>query len=84
MNVDSAGVSVKADAPWKTIRELLDYGKANPGKLKASGTGKGGIWDLGRAGMLKAAGISVDAIPWVPSEGAAPGLQELVAGGFRL
>src|SRR4030043_151518 len=81
VNVDSAGVSVKADAPWKTIRELLDYAKANPGKLKASGTGKGGIWDLGRAGMLKAAGISVDAIPWVPSEGAAPGLAEMVAGG---
>ncbi len=84
VNVDSAGVNVKADAPWKTIKELLDYAKANPGKLKATGTGKGGIWDLGRAGMLKAAGISVDAIPWVPSEGAAPGLQELVAGGVQV
>ena len=34
--------------------------------------------------MLKTAGISVDAIPWVPSEGAAPGLQELVAGGIQV
>ena len=84
VNMDAAGVSVKADAPWKTLKELLDYAKANPGKLKASGTGKGGIWDLARAGMLKAAGISVDAIPWVPSEGAAPGLQELVAGGIQV
>jgi tripartite-type tricarboxylate transporter receptor subunit TctC len=84
VNMDAAGVSVKADAPWKTNKELLDYAKANPGKLKASGTGKGGIWDLARAGMLKTAGISVDAIPWVPSEGAAPGLQELVAGGVQV
>jgi tripartite-type tricarboxylate transporter receptor subunit TctC len=84
VNVDAAGVSVKADASWKTLKELLDYAKANPGKLKASGTGKGGIWDLARAGMLKTAGISVDAIPWVPSEGAAPGLQELVAGGVQV
>jgi tripartite-type tricarboxylate transporter receptor subunit TctC len=84
VNVDAAGVSVKADAPWKTLKELLDYAKSNPGKLKASGTGKGGIWDLARAGMLKTAGISVDAIPWVPSEGAAPGLQELVAGGVQV
>jgi len=84
VNVDSAGVNVKADAPWKNVKELLDYAKANPGKLKATGTGKGGIWDLGRAGMLKAAGISVDAIPWVPSEGAAPGLAELVAGGVQV
>ena len=84
VNVDPPGVNVKADAPWKNVRELLDYAKANPGKLKASGTGKGGIWDLGRAGMLKAAGVSTDAIPWVPSEGAAPGLQELVAGGIQV
>jgi tripartite-type tricarboxylate transporter receptor subunit TctC len=84
VNADAAGVSVRTDAPWKTLKELLDYAKANPGKLKASGTGKGGIWDLARAGMLKTAGISVDAIPWVPSEGAAPGLQELVAGGIQV
>ena len=84
VNVDPAGVNVKADAPWKNIKELLDYAKANPGKLKATGTGKGGIWDLARAGMLKAAGIPVEAIPWVPSEGAAPGLTELVAGGIQV
>src|SRR4030042_243388 len=81
INFDPAGVNVRADAPWKNLKELLDYAKANPGKLKATGTGKGGIWDLARAGMLKTAGISVDAIPWVPSEGAAPGLAEMVAGG---
>lgn len=84
VNVDPAGVNVKADAPWRNVKELLDHAKANPGKLKATGTGKGGIWDLARAGMLKAAGIPVDAIPWVPSEGAAPGLQELVAGGIQV
>lgn len=84
VNLDPAGVNVRADAPWNTIKELLDYAKANPGKLKATGTGKGGIWDLARAGMLKAAGIPIDAIPWVPSEGAAPGLAELVAGGVQV
>jgi tripartite-type tricarboxylate transporter receptor subunit TctC len=84
LNFDPAGVQVRADAPWNTLQELLDEVKANPGKHKASGTGKGGIWDLGRAGMLNTAGISVDAMPWVPSEGAAPGLQELVAGGISV
>ena len=84
VNFDAAGVQVKAEAPWKTVKELLDEAKANPGKLKASGTGKGGIWDLARAGMLKTAGIPVDAIPWVPSEGAAPALQELISGGIQV
>lgn len=84
LNFDPSGVNVRTDAPWKNLKELLDYAKANPGKLKATGTGKGGIWDLARAGMLKTAGISIDAIPWVPSEGAAPGLAELVAGGIQV
>lgn len=84
VNFDPSGVQVKADAKWNTLKELLDDVKANPGKYKASGTSKGGIWDLARAGMLKTAGIPVDAMPWVPSEGAAPGLQELVAGGVSV
>ena len=82
VNFDAAAVNVRADAPWKTVKELQDYAKANPGKLKASGTGKGGCWDIARAGWLKTAGISVDAIPWVPSSGAAPALQEMMAGGI--
>lgn len=34
--------------------------------------------------MLKAAGLPIDAIPWVPSNGAAPALQELAAGGVQV
>jgi tripartite-type tricarboxylate transporter receptor subunit TctC len=57
--------------------------KANPGKFKASGTGQGGIWHLALAGMLKDQGIDPAAVPWVPSQGAAPGLQDMVAGGVE-
>ena len=84
LNIDPAGVQVAATSEWRTLKQLLDYVKANPGKAKASGTGRGGIWDLARAGMLKAAGIPIDAMPWVPSTGAATGLQELAAGGVQV
>jgi len=84
VNIDAAGVQVAENSEWKTLKQLLDYVKANPGKAKASGTAKGGIWDLARAGMLKTAGIPVDAMPWVPSTGAATGLQELAAGGVQV
>ena len=63
---------------------MLDAVKAEPGEHKASGTGQGGIWHLALAGMLAEAGIDPDAAPWVPSQGAAPGLQDLVAGGVDI
>ncbi|MCC7275430.1 MAG: tripartite tricarboxylate transporter substrate binding protein [Alphaproteobacteria bacterium] len=83
-NADPAGVQVAADAPYKTLKDLLDAVKANPGKLKASGTGQGGIWHLAIAGMLKGAGIDPAAAPFVPSQGAASGLQDMVAGGVQI
>jgi tripartite-type tricarboxylate transporter receptor subunit TctC len=79
-----AGVNVRADAPWKKLMELQDYIRANPGKLKASGVGPGGIWDLARAGWLNTVGIPVQAVRWVPSNGAAPALQEMMAGGIDI
>lgn len=79
-----AAVTVRADAPWNTLDELLAEIRANPGKLQASGTARGGIWDLARVGFLKAAGLEESAVPWVPSQGAAPALQELIASGIDI
>ena len=81
VNADPAGVQVRADSPYKTINDLLAAIKANPGKLKATGTGQGGIWHLAIAGLLKDQKIDPAALPWVPSNGAAPGLQDMIAGG---
>ena len=84
VNADAAGLQVRADSPYKTVKDLVDAIKANPGKFKASGTGQGGIWHLALAGMLKDLGVDPAAAPWVPSNGAAPGLQDLVAQGVEI
>jgi tripartite-type tricarboxylate transporter receptor subunit TctC len=84
VNFDPAAVQVRADAPYKNLSDLLTAVKASPGKFKASGTGQGGIWHLALAGMLKDVKIDPAAVPWVPSQGAAPGLQDLVAGGIEM
>jgi tripartite-type tricarboxylate transporter receptor subunit TctC len=84
VNADPAGINVRADAPYKTVSDLLAAIKANPGKFKASGTGQGGIWHLAIAGLLRDQKIDPAALPWVPSNGAAPGLQDMVAGGIEV
>ncbi len=84
MNSDPPGVQVKADSPYKNLKDLVAAIKANPGKLKASGTGQGGIWHLALAGWLQAMGMKPDDVPWVPSNGAAPAMQDLAAGGIDI
>ena len=84
MNLDPAGVQVRQDAPYKTVNDLIEDIKKNPNKFKASGTGQGGIWHLAIAGMLDNLSIDPRSVRWVPSQGAAPGLQDLVAGGVEI
>lgn len=83
VNLDPAGFQVRADSAYKNMNDVMNAIKANPGKFKASGTGQGGIWHLALAGMLRDAKIDPATVPWVPSNGAAPGLQDLVAGGVE-
>ena len=84
MNVDPAAVTVSATSPYKTMADLMKDIQANPGKLKASGTGQGGIWHLALAGMLKDMKLETSAVAWVPSNGAAPAMLELAAGGIGI
>ncbi|TCR70391.1 secreted protein [Bosea sp. BK604] len=85
MNEDPPGVQVSASSPHKDIKALAEAIKAAPpGKLKASGTGQGGIWHLALVGWLVAMGLKPDHVAWVPSNGAAPGMQDLAAGGVDI
>jgi tripartite-type tricarboxylate transporter receptor subunit TctC len=85
MNSDPPGVQVKNDSPFADVKALADAIKARPaGTFKASGTGQGGIWHLALVGWLQAMGLRGDHVRWVPSNGAAPAMQELAAGGVDI
>jgi len=85
LNEDPPGVQVNASSPYKTVKELADAIKAAPpGKFKASGTGQGGIWHLALVGWVTAMGLKPDHVAWVPSNGAAPAMQDLAGGGIDI
>lgn len=84
VNIDSASVQVRADAPYRTLADLVAAIKANPGRLKASGTAHGGIWHLSLYGMLHDLKIEPRSVLWVPSASNAAGLLDLVAGGVDM
>jgi tripartite-type tricarboxylate transporter receptor subunit TctC len=85
VNADPGGVMVSVDSPFKTLPDLLTAIKEKPaGTFKASGTGQGGIWHVGLAGWMMSHGLKPDQVTWVPSQGAAPGITDMVAGGVDI
>jgi tripartite-type tricarboxylate transporter receptor subunit TctC len=85
MNEDPPGIQVSSSSPYKTVKELMDAIKiAPPGRFKASGTGQGGIWHLALVGWMQAMGLPVNQVSWSASNGAAPAMQDLVAGSLDL
>lgn len=79
--LNPVSVVVRRDAKWRSLQELIADVRANPGRYKASGTARFGSYDYARLGFLRALGLQDTALPWVPAQGAASALQELVAGG---
>lgn len=41
VTIENPVLAVKADAPWKSLKELVDYAKANPEKVRVGHSGKG-------------------------------------------
>jgi tripartite-type tricarboxylate transporter receptor subunit TctC len=68
---------VNAKLPIRTLKELIEYGKANPGKLRYGTAGVGGGPHLTTVLLNKAAGI--DGVH-VPYPGVGPGLAALAGG----
>ena len=71
------GVVVRADAPWQSFTELLDYAKANPGKVNYGSPGTGTSLHITMEQIAQGRGIE-----WthVPFRGVAEDLQALLAG----
>ena len=80
LNGDAAAFIVKEDSDIKSLDNLIARIKEKPKTIKMSGTASGGAWDLARAGFLMKAGLPVDSVIWVPTQGSAPAIVQLLGG----
>ncbi len=71
------GIVVRADSPIKSIKDLVDYAKANPGKFTYGSTGNGTTPHLAVEEFAMKAGIQLQHIPF---KGNADGMQALLGG----
>jgi tripartite-type tricarboxylate transporter receptor subunit TctC len=83
MNTDPAGIHVAANSQMTSAKDLLDSIKGGA-TVRFSGSGQGSIWHLAMAGLLVRGDISPSQGVWVPSQGAAPAMQELASGGVEV
>lgn len=58
------GVVVRSDAPWKTFRELIDYARANPGKINYGTPGAGTTLHITMEQIAKQQGIKWVHVPF--------------------
>jgi tripartite-type tricarboxylate transporter receptor subunit TctC len=58
------GIVVRADAPWRTLAEFLDYAKANPGKVNYGTPGVGTSLHITMEQIAAARGIDWTHVPF--------------------
>ena len=58
------GMMVRGNSPWKTLNDLLDYAKKNPGKLRWGHTGRGFPTHMSGLLILRKAGAQTIDIPY--------------------
>ncbi|HKU95545.1 MAG TPA: tripartite tricarboxylate transporter substrate binding protein [Vineibacter sp.] len=74
-------IAASARLPVKTIQELIAHAKANPGKVNYGSSGTGSITHLAGELFKTAAGIDIVHVPY---RGAAPAIQDLLAGQVQM
>ena len=84
LNEDPAAIFVRKDALFHSMEQLEAAVRSRPGELKASGTASLGAWHLALAGWLLSIDLQPADIVWIPSQGAAPSLHELMSEGIDL
>jgi tripartite-type tricarboxylate transporter receptor subunit TctC len=66
-------IVVRADAPWKTIKDLLEYAKANPGKVRVGSPGEGTSSHINLEELKRLTGTNLTHVPfggWAESSAA--------------
>jgi len=77
LNRSPASISVAADSKFKTLKDLMEYAKKNPGVVTAGHSGAGGGWHLALASIAVQEKVKFN---FVPFDGAAPTRAAVVGG----
>lgn len=61
------GLAVRADSPWKTLKEFVEYAKKNPGKVTYGSMDVGTIMHMAMETIAKQEGVRWTLVPYTAS-----------------
>ena len=64
VSVETPVLAVRADAPWKTLKEFVEYAKSNPGKVRIGNSGAGSHTHFAASALFLTGGAKVIDVPF--------------------
>jgi tripartite-type tricarboxylate transporter receptor subunit TctC len=64
VTTEPVSLAVKADAPWKTIQDLVAHARAHPGMVRVGNSGKGSFTHLTGVALENKAGVKLTHVPF--------------------
>lgn len=64
VQIETPFLFVRRDAPWKTVRDIVEFAKANPGKVTVGNSGFGSHTHLSALWLFRAAGAKITDVPF--------------------
>lgn len=61
-------VAVKADSPWKNLKEMIDYARTHPEEVRIGNSGVGSFTHYAGASFFDAQGVKVTHVPFASSQ----------------
>jgi tripartite-type tricarboxylate transporter receptor subunit TctC len=77
LNQSPGAITVAADSKWKTLKDVMEYAKKNPGIVTIGHSGAGGSWHLSISSLAAQHKVGFN---YVPFDGSAPVRTALIGG----
>jgi tripartite-type tricarboxylate transporter receptor subunit TctC len=64
VSIELPVLAVKSDSPYKTLKDLVEFAKANPGKVRIGNSGAGSHTHFAAAALMATAGAKATDVPF--------------------
>jgi tripartite-type tricarboxylate transporter receptor subunit TctC len=64
VSLETPAIAVRADSPWKTLPELIDHARSDPGKVRIGNSGTGSHTHFSASALFATAGAKAVDVPF--------------------